>query len=202
VHAAAGSGKTTALVARIVALVREGVPLGDLAAITFTRKAAGEMNERLYRELRRARRELGGREQALVREALDALPRCFIGTIHSFCARILRNYPLAAGLPSRFQAGVDDRDERELRQEALSSYLQEAHRERPDELAALTEWASSRTTSARSSPGSAGSRTWSRTPTPRRSRRTSMPPSKKRRRFWKNGSRAALIRSRTGATAS
>jgi ATP-dependent helicase/nuclease subunit A len=139
VHAAAGSGKTTALVARIVALVREGVPLGDLAAITFTRKAAGEMNERLYRELRRARRELGGREQALVQEALDALPRCFIGTIHSFCARILRNYPLAAGLPSRFQAGVDDRDERELRQEALSSYLQEAHRERPDELAALTE---------------------------------------------------------------
>ena len=58
VRAAAGSGKTTALVARMVALVRTGVPLDDCAAITFTRKAASEMKARLYTELRTARRRL------------------------------------------------------------------------------------------------------------------------------------------------
>ena len=51
VRASAGAGKTTSLVARIEALVRTGVPIGDITAITFTRMAAGEMKERLFERL-------------------------------------------------------------------------------------------------------------------------------------------------------
>jgi ATP-dependent helicase/nuclease subunit A len=142
VRASAGSGKTTALVARMVALVRQGAAPGDMAAITFTRKAAGEMRQRFFRELRKARSylseeiesksdhiQLSSEELALqrerVEEALGEIQQCFIGTIHSFCARILREHAIEVGLPPDFTAGLDERDERELRERAWQSYLED-----------------------------------------------------------------------------
>src|SRR5207247_493808 len=90
----AGSGKTAVMVERIAAAVREdGVPVGAILALTFTEKAAGELAERLRRRLT----ELGEAEHA---RAVDA---AWIGTIHGFCARLLRSQPLAAGLDPRFE---------------------------------------------------------------------------------------------------
>lgn len=143
VRASAGSGKTTALIARMVALVRQGVAPGDMAAITFTRKAAGEMRQRFFRELRKTRAYLeeengseSGREDLTsqevndqlerVNQALDETQQCFIGTIHSFCARILREHAVEIGLPPDFVAGLDDRDERELRERVWQKYLEDA----------------------------------------------------------------------------
>ena len=89
----AGSGKTAVMVERFAAAVREdGVPVSGILALTFTEKAAGEFAERLKRRLA----ELGEAEHA---RAVDA---AWIGTIHSFCARVLRTQPLAAGLDPRF----------------------------------------------------------------------------------------------------
>jgi ATP-dependent helicase/nuclease subunit A len=141
VRAAAGSGKTTALVARMVALVRGGgVPVDDLAAITFTRKAAGEMNARFFRELRRARAAVSeeSKEADRLDEALANAQRTFIGTIHSFCARLLRERPLAAGLPPDFVAGLEDREERDLRERAWRQYLQSVRAEAPERIEKLT----------------------------------------------------------------
>jgi len=140
VRAAAGSGKTTALVARIVALVRTGTPLDDCAAITFTRKAASEMKARLYRELRTARRRLdedptaSPAERHRVTQALSDLPRCFIGTIHAFCARLLREHPLEAGVPPDFTPGLDDRNREELRQRVWQSYLSDVWDRSPEHI--------------------------------------------------------------------
>ncbi|HET6551433.1 MAG TPA: UvrD-helicase domain-containing protein [Solirubrobacter sp.] len=90
----AGSGKTAVMVERIAAAVREdGVPVGAILALTFTEKAAGELAERLRRRLI----ELGEDEHA---RAVDG---AWIGTIHGFCARLLRSQPLAAGLDPRFE---------------------------------------------------------------------------------------------------
>ena len=141
VRASAGSGKTTALVARMVALVRRGAAPGDMAAITFTRKAAGEMRQRFFRELRKARTHLSEEiesqsdhidlsteellaERSRVEKALGKIQQCFIGTIHSFCARILREHALEIGLPPDFVAGLDERDEQELRERAWQGYLE------------------------------------------------------------------------------
>ena len=93
VEAGAGSGKTTALVSRVLALVRSGVPLGEIAAITFTEKAGNELRDRLRREM-----EDAGPDPA-VREALDALDGAAIGTLHSFAQRLLSEHPVEAGLP-------------------------------------------------------------------------------------------------------
>src|SRR4051794_4247372 len=90
----AGSGKTAVMVERFAAAVREDeVPVGGILALTFTEKAAGEFAERLKRRLA----ELGEAEHA---RAVDA---AWIGTIHGFCARVLRAQPLAAGLDPRFE---------------------------------------------------------------------------------------------------
>lgn len=139
VRAAAGSGKTTALVGRMVALVRTGVPVEDLTAITFTRKAAGEMSARFSRELDETRRALppDSRERARVASALGNVQSTFIGTIHAFCSRLLRERPLDAGLPPDFTAGLTDREERQLRNRAWTNHLQDLYAGDGDELEQL-----------------------------------------------------------------
>mgnify|MGYP006271118171 CR=1 FL=1 len=141
IRAAAGSGKTTALVGRMVALVRQGTPVEDLTAITFTRKAAGEMSARLFTELDNVRHHLdvGSVERERVETALANIQSAFIGTIHSFCSRILRERPLDAGLPPDFTAGLEDREERKLRQKAWQQHLRDAHQSDPDAYRHLVE---------------------------------------------------------------
>ena len=93
VEAGAGSGKTTSLVERLVALVERGLPLESIAAVTFTRKAAAELRERFQLKL----------EAAGHLDALRDLDRAFLGTIHAFAGRLLREHPLEAGLDPTFE---------------------------------------------------------------------------------------------------
>ena len=106
VEAGAGSGKTTSLVDRMVALVRRGAcRVEEIAAVTFTRMAAAELRQRFQVELEReaARFEPDSREHRLLEEAIQGIDRAFLGTIHSFCAKLLRERPLEAGLAPGFR---------------------------------------------------------------------------------------------------
>lgn len=106
VEAGAGSGKTTELVNRMVALVATGTAtVEQIAAVTFTRKAAGELRERFQARLERELREASLPVESLerLRQALDDLDRAFLGTIHAFCARLLRERPLEVGLDPAFK---------------------------------------------------------------------------------------------------
>jgi ATP-dependent exoDNAse (exonuclease V) beta subunit len=111
VDAGAGTGKTTALVGRIVALIARGeVMAPQLAAITFTEKAAAELRDRLRRELERAAGPVAGGDPMAserCRQALEELDRAAICTLHAFAQRILAAHPLEAGLPPGFSV-LDD----------------------------------------------------------------------------------------------
>ena len=104
VEAGAGSGKTTALVGRLLSHVRRGTPVDALAAVTFTRKAANELRERFQLGLEAAAGDPGATRDARARaaDALRDLDRAFLGTIHAFCGRLLRERPLDAGLDPGF----------------------------------------------------------------------------------------------------
>jgi ATP-dependent helicase/nuclease subunit A len=111
VEAAAGTGKTTALVSRIVALVREGrATLQDLIAVTYTDKAAGEMKLRLRTEIERARSPLDGDDLRRRRldQALAELELAHIGTIHALCGDLLRERPVEAEVDPSFEIVAGD----------------------------------------------------------------------------------------------
>jgi ATP-dependent helicase/nuclease subunit A len=98
VEAAAGTGKTSELIRRIVAIIRTGRTTVDrIVAVTFTRKAAGELRLRLRVDLDNARTRAGDlTERGYLENALARLEEAHIGTIHSFCAEILRQRPVEA----------------------------------------------------------------------------------------------------------
>lgn len=140
VRAAAGSGKTTSLVGRMVALIRSGAAtVRDLAAITFTRKAAGEMSKRFFEDLQDARDAVppDSAEGRRLTTALRNVQHAFIGTVHAFCSRMLREHALAAGLPPDFAVGLEDEEEADLRQQAWHGYLNDLRTRAPDTLEQL-----------------------------------------------------------------
>jgi ATP-dependent helicase/nuclease subunit A len=119
VEAGAGSGKTTALVERMVALVRTGTArVEELAAVTFTRKAAAELRERFQIAVEREVRSLSATDPTRVHlsEALRDMDRAFLGTIHAFSARLLRERPLEAGLDPGFEEMLEYEEYRLRRQ--------------------------------------------------------------------------------------
>lgn len=101
VDAGAGTGKTSALVTRVVtSVMRDGVPLAQTAVVTFTEKAGTELRDRLRAAFEHAHRDAADRSSARrAQQALDDLDGASIGTLHSFAQRILAAFPIQAGMP-------------------------------------------------------------------------------------------------------
>jgi ATP-dependent helicase/nuclease subunit A len=125
VEASAGTGKTTSLVDRMIALVRHGgVPIERICAVTFTVKAAAQLKEKFQLRLEAALRDVTDPQVAArFAEALGGIERCFVGTIHAFCARLLRERPVEAGVDPEFQE-IDETQDLLLREEAWERYKQ------------------------------------------------------------------------------
>ena len=134
----AGSGKTRVLTDRVARLLLDGVEPQRILCLTYTKAAASEMQNRLFRrlgewamlddaELRRALDALGvaavGHEvlaqaRRLFARAIETPGGLRIQTIHSFCATLLRRFPLEAGVSPQFTE-LDDRAARLLREEIV-----------------------------------------------------------------------------------
>lgn len=124
VEASAGAGKTRCLVDRMIHLmVGKKVMPSAIVAITFTNKAADELRERLEEEVSRL---LSSKDEELkdagftnfsleernhLETAYNNLDQCFMGTIHSFCARLLASRPVEAGLPLVFEKMEEEENE-------------------------------------------------------------------------------------------
>ncbi len=134
VEASAGTGKTSALIDRILQLVLvrgpagEPLPVSAVCAITFTEKAAGEMKLRLRQKLEESAAG-GGEEGRRAAEALRELHAANISTVHSFAAALLRERPVEARLDPRFTP-LDRNQGRLLFAEFLDAWLGRALEER------------------------------------------------------------------------
>jgi ATP-dependent helicase/nuclease subunit A len=120
-EASAGTGKTRVLVDRYVNLIRAGVEPANVLAITFTRKAAAEMRERILETLSRAAAE-GSLDERRWRRLRERLADVAISTIDAFCLSLLREFPLEAGLDPGFGM-ADETEALRLTDEALDRAL-------------------------------------------------------------------------------
>lgn len=126
VEAAAGTGKTTELVARIVAVLCEGkARLEQIVAVTFTEKAAGEMKLRLRTGIEKARtdKDISPEGRLRLDAALAQLEAARIGTIHALCGDLLRERPIEANVDPLFEVGSEDEAER-LFDQAFDTWFQ------------------------------------------------------------------------------
>jgi ATP-dependent helicase/nuclease subunit A len=137
VEAGAGSGKTSSLVQRMLVLIGRGYcKIENIAAVTFTRKAAAELQERFQVALERALASKAEPEtKKRWEEALIDINRCFIGTIHSFCGLLLRERPVEAGIAPDFRE-IDDSEDRAMREQAWHDYVHHLNLE-PEKLKRL-----------------------------------------------------------------
>jgi ATP-dependent helicase/nuclease subunit A len=129
VRANAGSGKTSVLVERIAQILAQSwddgrsLELTKIVAITFTRKAAAELEDRLRLTFREMSRLSGDpKEKDFWTKRIEELPRSMIGTIDSFCARILREFGLLDDSPDRIEPDfqpVEGHEAEQLKREAV-----------------------------------------------------------------------------------
>jgi ATP-dependent exoDNAse (exonuclease V) beta subunit len=114
VEAAAGTGKTTELVKRILRVLATGkANVREIVAVTFTEKAAGELKLRLRQGLEEARRLTTDPEEAArLGDAVQNLEEAHVSTIHGFCADLLRERPVEACIDPLFRVLTEGQAER------------------------------------------------------------------------------------------
>ena len=136
VEAGAGTGKTRALVDRVVALVARGTPIDRIAAITFTERAAAELRERVRAGLdeRLAREEAGSEAALLCARARDDLDRAQLSTIHAFGQTLLRALSAEAGIDPDM-AVLDQMTAERRFEERWRAGLEAVHPDDPDGMA-------------------------------------------------------------------
>ncbi|MBI2189046.1 MAG: UvrD-helicase domain-containing protein [Acidobacteria bacterium] len=125
VEAAAGTGKTTELVRRIVRVIAEGLAdVRGVVAVTFTEKAAGELKLRLRQRLEVERQQTADPQAASrLSAAVQNLEEAHVSTIHGFCADLLRERPVEAGVDPIFRV-LTEAQARALFNQAFDVWLQ------------------------------------------------------------------------------
>jgi len=132
--AGAGTGKSTIIADKLLRLLEEGKLTGlkNVAAITYTNKAAAELKWKIEEKLYHKISETPSKELAAkLQRSLDSINECAIGTIHSFCVRLLRKYGYREKIDPMFSISSSEESEVMLR-EAFSKYLSRLDRENPE----------------------------------------------------------------------
>ncbi len=132
VAAAAGSGKTSVMVERVLSLVDSGANIDEMLIVTFTRSSSADMRDKLRKRF--FERASGG--DARAREQLERLESAQISTLHSFCTSVLRENFEAAGVDPMFRV-LDDAEDRQLIDKALDSAIESAYQKGGAALEAL-----------------------------------------------------------------
>ena len=139
VIAGPGAGKTLVLVERYLHILRERKPssIDQIVAITFTNRAANEMRERLRKSLDVLLAKSMGEERERWRRYKRTLDGAVITTIHGFCMRLLREFPVEAGLDPQFML-LDEHRAATLLAAAVEESLTESISRREDSIVRLT----------------------------------------------------------------
>ncbi len=140
VSASAGSGKTTVMIEKIIRLIQSGVGVDEILAVTFTKKAAAQMKEKLSKALIESINapDADKDKRNALKKQLSEVPSADISTIHSFCSKLIRTHFFKAGVDNTFRViGGDDAEGTALKNEALDELFEEGYAEKEERFAHL-----------------------------------------------------------------
>ncbi len=136
VSASAGSGKTTVMIEKIIRLIKDTCGVDEILAVTFTKKAASQMKEKLSKALIESinAEEATKARKDRLKKQLSEVPSADISTIHSFCAKLIRSHFFVAEVDNTFRViGGDDAEGIALKNEALDELLEEGYEEKDEQ---------------------------------------------------------------------
>ncbi len=134
VSAAAGSGKTTVMVERIIDMISDennGIDLNELLVMTFTNAAADGMRQKIGKALRNRLAAEPDNKRLKLQSAM--LPRASISTIHSFCQRLIKQHYQQLDIDPGFRL-LDEAESVMLRGDVLTAILEDKYTENADEI--------------------------------------------------------------------
>lgn len=139
VSASAGAGKTTVMIKRLADILEEGASLDNVLAVTFTKKAAAQMKEKLRKELIERLNTVEGDKRENIRLQLSKINSADISTIHSFCARLVRTYFYALNVDASFEVLADGAEQSELKARAMDDLFDGLYQSKDADLYALLD---------------------------------------------------------------
>ena len=135
VSASAGSGKTTVMIEKIIRLIQSGCNVNEILAVTFTKKAASQMKEKLRKALIQTINDKNTtpERRAALKKQLDEVPSADISTIHSFCSKLIRSHFYAADVDNTFRViGGDDAEGTAMKNAAIDELFEEGYEEQDE----------------------------------------------------------------------
>lgn len=139
VSASAGSGKTFVMIERLTRYIQGGGDLDGVLAVTFTKKAAAQMKEKLRSALIKRSADCPREMRAHIKEQLSKIASANISTIHSFCAYLLRVHFYLLDIDGSFDILSDDGAAGALRARAMDSLFERLYEEGDGDLLHLAE---------------------------------------------------------------
>ncbi len=128
VSASAGSGKTFVMIQKLVGAICGGADLDEILAVTFTKKAASQMKEKLRAAIIKKLETASAEEKVRLKSQLSKIGSANISTIHAFCGKLLRTYFYALDIDSGFDIiSSDDATARDLKKRALDSVFERGY---------------------------------------------------------------------------
>ncbi len=130
VSASAGSGKTFVMIERMLQKILAGVEVERMLALTFTKKAAAQMREKIQKSIiaRLNSPDSTEEERVMLKRQLTRLPMAQISTIHSFCSNVIRSYFFLTEVNGAFEVmAEEDADGKSLQSEAIEEVFSEAY---------------------------------------------------------------------------
>ena len=140
VSASAGSGKTTVMIEKIIRLIQGGTRVDEILAVTFTKKAASQMKEKLGKALIKSiyAPETTAEKRAELKKQLLDVPNADVSTIHSFCAKLIRTHFYKAGVDNAFRViDSSDAEGAALKNAALDELFEEGYENKDAEFSQL-----------------------------------------------------------------
>ena len=133
VSASAGSGKTTVMIEKIIRLIQGGCSVKEILAVTFTKKAASQMKEKLSKALIQTINapETSAQKKTQLKAQLAEVSNADISTIHSFCARLIRSHFYLAGVDNNFRViGSEDAEGLAMQNATIDELFEEGYEQK------------------------------------------------------------------------